>query len=124
MKRIVVYGLLREGMPLWERYLKGRARFLGRTRVKGYDMYALSYPWAVKGYGEIVVEIFDVPDEIFEVVDEIERSAGYERTRVVVPGFGEAYMWLAHYDIVPENAKRVEHGDFVKWIIEEGDVNV
>ena len=116
MVRIAVYGTLRLGMPLHYVIAEGEEnKFIGFDWLDGFEMYALRYPWAVRGNGKILVEVYDVDEETFERINAIETGAGYDVEEVETK-FGKAFMWVWNGK-VDESWYKVENGDFVKWVL-------
>ena len=112
MVRIAVYGTLRKGMPMSD--MLDRAVYLGDDWINGYDMYAVLYPWAVKGSGKIKVEVYDVDELVFREIDRVERAAGYECVDVETKyGVVKMWVWPGKPDMFWE---KVECGDYVKWV--------
>jgi gamma-glutamylcyclotransferase (GGCT)/AIG2-like uncharacterized protein YtfP len=60
MTRVLVYGTLRRNGRL-HHFMDG-AKFIKRYVVKGFDLYSYydSFPFVVKGNGEIVAELYEV----------------------------------------------------------------
>ncbi len=82
-KLLFVYGTLKRGQPL--HYLLASARFLGVGRVRGYALYDLGeYPAARPAEPQNFVrgEIYEVPEEIIPILDEVEDEYHRERARV------------------------------------------
>jgi gamma-glutamylcyclotransferase (GGCT)/AIG2-like uncharacterized protein YtfP len=82
---LAVYGTLRKngGANVMLRLLL--AEYIGRGKVYGYKMFALSCPFAVKSDNPrdaIVVEVYEVSDDKVPILDFYER--GYERVKVSV----------------------------------------
>ncbi|WP_042697566.1 gamma-glutamylcyclotransferase family protein [Thermococcus sp. PK] len=104
--RIAVYGTLRRGKPLhW--YLEG-ARFLGEDWITGYELYFDALPYAVRGSGNLKVEVYEVTDEIFEGINRMETNAGYRPVELSTK-FGRAFLWEWPHG---PRGEKVESGDF------------
>lgn len=113
MVRIAVYGTLRKGMPLHYVIAGGNGKFVGFDWIDGFEMYALRYPWAVHGNGKILVEVYDVDEEIFDTIDRIESGAGYDLEEVETK-YGKALMWVWNRK-VNKRWYKVKCGDFFEW---------
>jgi len=72
-------------------YLR-ESKFLGEDRIEGYDLYVDVLPYAVKGNGELKVEVYTVDEETFERINCIELNAGYKPVEVNTK-FGRAILW-------------------------------
>ena len=73
-KRLAVYGTLKSSYPLHS-WLKN-SKFICNDFVKG-SLYKMSYPFLLEGNDDIVVEIYDVEESIFNNIKQMEESAGY-----------------------------------------------
>jgi gamma-glutamylcyclotransferase (GGCT)/AIG2-like uncharacterized protein YtfP len=71
MVRIFVYGTLRKGEC--RHYFLEDSRFIGYARVKGYLLYNLgAYPGMVQGGGEVVGEVYEIPESFLKKLDLVE----------------------------------------------------
>ena len=71
MVRIFVYGTLRKGEC--RNYLLEDSQFIGYARAKGYLLYNIgSYPGMVEGGGEVVGEVYEIPESLLEKLDWVE----------------------------------------------------
>ncbi len=116
---LAVYGTLRRegGAHVILKLLN--AEFLGMGRVRGYRMFASRIPFAVKSEDrrdEIIVELYEVPDEKIPLLDHYEE--GYVRRMVEVEledgNTVEAWMYVWEHPL--EDVELVEGGDWVKFI--------
>jgi len=121
MHKVAVYGSLRKGM--YNHALLKKANYLGRYDTKPvYSMYAVSsYPGVKpKGNTSIVMEVYEVDDELLEEVNLLEGydpkskiNDFYNRVTVNTP-FGLAYTFL--YQPGVDKGSLVDHGDWVEFI--------
>lgn len=86
MINVFIYGSLKKGFfnhSLIEEYPKNK--FIRKGFVEGYELYLLwSYP-GIKPSSQndkLYVELYSLTDEVFEVIDRMERLAGYTPTEV------------------------------------------
>ncbi|RUM89035.1 MAG: gamma-glutamylcyclotransferase [Thermodesulfatator sp.] len=79
---LFVYGTLRQGQPL-HKLLQG-ANFLGEGRVQGFALYDLGdYPAACPQEGGLVWgELYEVPEDIISLLDEVEDEYCRETVQV------------------------------------------
>ena len=121
-KVIIVYGSLRKGGFNYRPWLESKgAMFLGKGKIKGFSLYDLgSFPAVIKGDGEVVGELYEVSEEMFDKIDWMEKSAGYKKQEITVNGI-KCALWfftkktLSFY----KKAKKVEHGDYIKSLGEK-----
>ena len=112
--RIVVYGLLRRGQSMAP-LLRGRAAFLGRASIEGFEMVDLgSYPGVVPGSGAIVGEVYEFEGR--RLLDQLDRAEGvfedpplYRRVEVEALG---APAWLYVYARDASGLRRIGSGDW------------
>ncbi|MCD6157282.1 MAG: gamma-glutamylcyclotransferase [Euryarchaeota archaeon] len=109
--KIVVYGTLRRSCELHSYYLRN-ARFLGEDWIEGFELYVDSLPRAVKGKGRIKVEVFEVDEATFKVINEMEISANYRIIKVNTK-YGEAYMWFWPWSAP---GVKIESGDYMDYL--------
>lgn len=111
--KVFAYGTLRVGQPNWERILRNRSTHLGADRIKGWDMFSLGYYPAVKvGSGYVTGSVFEVSDEVFAELDQLEGCPTFYCRSLVDTMYGEAWI----YFMTPERlnwAKPIEGGDWV-----------
>lgn len=120
MKKVAVYGTLRQGEGN-HGLLRGQ-KFLGTDRIVGtlYDIGP--FPCAVlDGKGQIVVEVYDeIDDETLSNLDCLEGYSGQESSanlynrrtvRTEKGEFVETYEWAG---VVRENFLKIEDGDWIK----------
>ena len=130
MKKIAVYGSLRQGQynNLRFQQMYGHESFnhVRTTVFKGYDLYSLGpYPAAIPGKGELVVDIFEVSDDLFERLDAMERSADYFPVELFLRNGDEhefINIWLYQpkgHSFLRENAPIVRSGDWTKYLNNE-----
>ena len=117
MTKLLVYGTLRKGLINYNHYLKG-LKPLDTIKLKEYTMYDLGgYPMVMidkKGKG-IVVEVYDVPDILLEVISRMETGAGYKLHYEAIGG--EDHVIFVYTTNIFE-APSIEGGDYVQYIEE------
>ncbi len=130
MKKIIItYGTLRQGGTNHNYYLreeldknkKPNSKFLGEGKIKGFDLYDLgSYPAIIEGEGEVVAEIYEISEEMFKGIDYMEKSAYYNPEEIIVNGI-KGTIWFFKKETLKlyKNAKKIEHGDYIKFKDEE-----
>ena len=124
---IAVYGTLRKGDRLHRGYLKSPP-LLATERVSGFEMYHYSgYPYVAEGDGDITVEVYDIPKDVYMGVYGMERSAGYE-VATINTSVGEADLFYvtaqAHereqgrlnYKGEADAPPRILSGDWFEWL--------
>lgn len=114
---LFVYGLLRPGQSLYHVLEPHVLSKVEDALVRGFGMYASSYPISVKGTPADVIKgtlLVLVNDEaLMREVDGIE--SGYDRKKVVVEtAEGEREAWMYVWPGEPWG-RPVEDGDFVSW---------
>jgi gamma-glutamylcyclotransferase (GGCT)/AIG2-like uncharacterized protein YtfP len=95
MRRIAVYGSLKEGDFNHDRWLRG-IKPIGWQRIEGFDMYDLGmFPYVVRSdYRDcITVEVYEVPDDVAADIERMERGAGYDMVTVQTK-WGDADMFV------------------------------
>ena len=111
--RLLVYGLLRKGDSLG--HMMAGAESLGEARVAGHDLYDLGdYPGAVPGDGELVCELYVLPNPTsLAALDEAEGVGRnpplYRRVPVMANG---RLAWLYVYARSVEGLPKIESGDW------------
>lgn len=107
-EKVFVYGTLLQGHS--NHHLLSGARFLGRGKVKGLGLYAVtpSYPGAVPEEGEAVLgEVYAVTAELLAALDDFEDNGElYQREkRPVLLEDGtvtEAWVYIWRWQVRPE----------------------
>lgn len=117
MKTIGVYGSLKKGCYNHERFGLDKAKYIGATTIKG-AMYliARSYPALVYGGDPDYdlkhdLEIYEVTDHMFEVLDSMETAAGYKKQLIYLGPNGlnvDAFVWVAGSEIATGNSNYIE----------------
>ena len=84
MERIAVYGSLRKGC--YNNRWLGNAKYIETFTVTGFALYDLGfYPAAVEQKGSsIVIEIWEVDDDTFKRIDNMEIGAGYIQRKLLI----------------------------------------
>lgn len=78
MKRIFVYGSLREGMYNYDKYLKGHVVSNTQAYVKGtlHQLHDVTYPALIEGTSFILGEIIEIDHDGIE--DDLDELEGYQ----------------------------------------------
>ena len=86
--RIFVYGSLRRDEYNHSRvnaWTEGKLTHVADGVIEDAELVNLgSYPAIVEGTGQVVGEVYDVPEELFKMIDGMERGAGYIKRDVLV----------------------------------------
>ncbi len=121
MMLLAVYGTLRKNGGANVMLYLLFARYIGKGRVRGYRMFALKVPFAVKSEDPndtIVVEVYDVPDDKIPILDYYE--SGYKRIKVNVElENGQTLTaWMYEWKDVDflKNCELIACGDWVEHI--------
>lgn len=117
MKRIYTYGSLRLNEYNYnffvERYGEENFKHIKTKTITGYELYSLgSYPVIIPVEEEIplVVDEFEVSDEVFKSIHNMEIGAGYYAQEVD----GNIIYYM---EKVPSwNAGKVDSGDWSKYL--------
>ncbi|AGE72215.1 hypothetical protein SacN8_11355 [Sulfolobus acidocaldarius N8] len=122
---IFVYGSLRFGFEL-NHFLKN-SRFVGLGLVEGYKMYDLgSYPGVVRGDSVVHGEVYEINDELLNVLDEVEDYRGSpddlyirEKVRVYFDDkrkyyLDNVYIYVYNQDITGRDV--IVDGDYSKYV--------
>lgn len=93
MKAILVYGSLKRGFWNHERFQLGEPTWTGP--VKGFRLIDLgAYPGAVASEdSSSICERYEVSDDLFRMMDRMERGAGYRA--IELPGGDN--IWVYQY---------------------------
>lgn len=95
---VAVYGTLRAGESNHSRL--GGAKRLGDTfRLPGFRLYGVnfSFPYATPAEGEsIVVELYEINDEILQELDWLEGYPSHYNRKVVNVGDVDAYVYFTN----------------------------
>lgn len=126
MPIIAVYGSLRKGLHL-HHMLGHIKKTIGTGRLGGYELYdtGFGFPTMVKGQGEVVVELYEIKDECFKNIHQVEHNAGYTmmNQNIII---NNQNTLINYFIMSPEEVlkyfgkeiKKVEHGDWNKHISE------
>jgi gamma-glutamylcyclotransferase (GGCT)/AIG2-like uncharacterized protein YtfP len=92
-RTIAVYGTLKRGYGLHNTFPE--MTHIGDTTVEGFTLFSNgAYPAATPKSGRVIfVEIYDVPEGVFQYIHDIERGAGYDLVPVETE-HGPAEMWV------------------------------
>ena len=127
---IATYGSLRKGMKNHE-IMKKYGRYLGTYSVEYYVMVKCGgqdYPRVVENViringkrvkpTPIVVEVYEIPDDVFYELAELERRAGYYMQLIDIPYSSyQAIMWFSYHNFLYD-VDVIESGDWVKFVRE------
>lgn len=97
--------------------MDGVAEFLGERRVPGFVMYNLGrYPAVVPGKGELVGELYRVPDpQTLHVLDHAEGVFDdpplYARVQIQLD---DGPVWLYQYERSVDGCQRIPSGDWTQ----------
>lgn len=116
MKRLAVYGTLREGGRL-KPYYMDEAEALGEEIIEGFDMFSIggSYPAITTGEGKIKVEIYELEDSVAERITRMEEGANYICIEVDTR-FGKATMYYMDKKYLSERNAHIESGDWIEYV--------
>jgi hypothetical protein len=93
---LFVYGTLRRGESA--HYLLQSARFVAEGQILGQVVQHEGYPGLIQGESRIAGELFEIPDQLFPVLDHYE-GPNYTRRLTEVARGGETVTawvyWLA-----------------------------
>lgn len=113
---IAVYGSLKRGFYNHSRFGMSSMLLVQSGIVEGFKMWRVDgvpfpfvtrNPWCEDMTGRVSVEVYEIDEQLFDVLDRMESGAGYMSCPVIV-GTISATMW-----IVPERpmgAKPIEDG--------------
>ena len=129
---VAVYGTLRKCCNANALITNFGGRFIGRGKVRGWNMYAFkivgSYPFVVEGDGEVMVEVYEVSKFVMRMLDNYEGGL-YDRQVVEVEldtgAIIRAWMYVLarrYYEVVPywvkeDIVEEVRCGDWCKHIV-------
>jgi len=119
---VAVYGSLRSGMH--NQYVLGQSKSLGTFNSEPiYTMYDVggSYPAIIeKGCSSILMEIYEVNEEVKEKLDRLEGYSdsknlvdNYYNKVVIETPYGQAYLYVFNSSV--KNFDIVEIGDWVEY---------
>lgn len=124
---LAVYGTLRkrERLDSWL-----NLEPLSTERLPGFEMYNLgSYPYVIRGEGEIVIEVYDAKTHTLNNIGDMEQGAGY-KTMAVETSQGTALIFymdtfddanLQDYRQNPDGKyPQIIDGDWVKYRVNTG----
>lgn len=111
MPILFVYGSLKRGCYNNPILIKGGAKFLGEIELRGYELCTTHclYPYMVKSDngGKVRGELWDVPEETYQLIRQMELGAGYKEVSM-----GSIIFYLYPREKLPANAKKIESGDW------------
>ncbi|TGN41187.1 gamma-glutamylcyclotransferase family protein [Marinobacter confluentis] len=104
-QRVAVYGTLKQGQS--NHHILADSPLVGRCQLKQITLYDIGpYPGAkLRSSGGIDIEVYDVTDEIFAALDELEgyiphapKTGHYDRCRLETP-FGLVWVYVYNLDV-------------------------
>jgi len=120
MNKILVYGSLREGLINYTNYLASY-KPIETFELKGFKMYNLGgYPMVMRDTrkdNKIIVESYEIEERDYEIIQFIEKGAGYREAQVDIKGVKYS---LFCYDWIPKSAKEIIKGDYKEYLKENG----
>ncbi|QER41617.1 gamma-glutamylcyclotransferase [Thermodesulfobacterium sp. TA1] len=114
MPKVFVYGTLRKGES--RSFLLTDCKFLGYAKAKGFLLYNVSsFPGMVPGEGEVIGEVYEIPESLLEKLDKVEDVPNLFRRElievVLEDGIGIlAYVYL--YNKKVDNKLLIPSGDW------------
>lgn len=117
VKLLAVYGTLKRGYGNHQALISDW-KFIGTTRVKGFDMYQMGFPMIFHGEREITIEVFEIPDKpgALRRVDALEgytegseHNTFYLREEIDTE-FGRAYIYVGAREGRSVNLPLIEDG--------------
>jgi gamma-glutamylcyclotransferase (GGCT)/AIG2-like uncharacterized protein YtfP len=114
-KKVMIwaYGSLREGM--YNHKNMKLSKPITTSILGGFDLYSLgSYPACVKGKSKVVVELFEVDEQTFSRIDNMERGAGYYSELATDQMFNQGIIYLLPK--TPRDCQLVKDGDWVAFV--------
>lgn len=96
-KPLFVYGTLRDAHPNSAHFdLSGKCEVTRDVVLTGYDIFDLgSFPGVKPGSGSVVGDLFMVPEEQFDILDQYEGVPSlYTRETVSVAGYDDVQLYV------------------------------
>jgi gamma-glutamylcyclotransferase (GGCT)/AIG2-like uncharacterized protein YtfP len=116
MHKVFTYGTLRKGCS--RNYVLKDSSFLGEaTTAAKYSLYSLgSFPaLTVDGKTSVLGELYEVSDEVLDLLDRIEGHPNfYTRSMVEISNGEEVYAYFLDGEF--DNCSFIESGDWVSYI--------
>jgi gamma-glutamylcyclotransferase (GGCT)/AIG2-like uncharacterized protein YtfP len=115
MNLIFTYGTLRHGEGNWHRLLNKAP--ISTEVLKGFDMYTHgAFPYAVRGSGTIVAELYEVDDKTFARLDHLEGyPVHYDRMLVKTEDGREAWIYFSQRESV-KDLHPIKSGDWMEFL--------
>lgn len=121
MKKVCVYGSLREGEYNFDRfkqYYGDNIKSIGSYIIEGFDLYNLgSYPGvklSINNKQPLTVDILECSEECFNGINRMELGAGYHAHNITIDD-NDCVIYI--YDGYA--VRHVEHGDWSKYLKEK-----
>jgi gamma-glutamylcyclotransferase (GGCT)/AIG2-like uncharacterized protein YtfP len=133
--KIAAYGTLRGGLHsarfLTDRYGQDSVKVLGDYELPGFNLFTrpvyltgaparssalpgtIDCPFVVPGAGTVKVTLLEISDNGAAAAIDRGEAWAYDKVPVVVPGFGEAFVYRAKNYAHPQY-KVVPGGDYLK----------
>lgn len=113
--KVAVYGSLRKG--LGNHYLLKDSEYLGDCPTdRMFTMKSLGgFPAIIAGEDSVTIEVYDVDQETFGKLDQLEGYPSFYNRQLIDTKFGKAWIYFLaeddgyHKDIV-------SHGDWKKYV--------
>ena len=110
MKNVFVYGSLKKGFFNHSLISENpRNRLIRKGFIEGYKLYLLwSYPGikASDNAEKLYVELYSLTDEVFEMIDKMEQSAGYTPIEVEDDGGKKGILYVYNGNVNEDNLIR------------------
>ena len=97
--KIFTYGTLKRGGGLNAYWMK-KAKFITEDTVKG-ELYSLgAYPALFRGDKDVPGEVFSVPLDDYDIMREMEESAGFEASNAITKSGESVKIFLYRFSDV------------------------
>lgn len=113
MKLVAVYGTLKRGKYYHSQF--AHAKFIQEDILENAQLYVnqkqythIGWPILTIGKNNVEVELYEVPDNLFESQKHGEERSGYETKLVKLQSGQEAYMWFYQLSQVTDEWQKVD----------------
>jgi gamma-glutamylcyclotransferase (GGCT)/AIG2-like uncharacterized protein YtfP len=116
--KLFVYGTLRKGER--KKHFLKNCLFIGYAKAKGYLLYNLGvFPAMVEGDGEVVGEVYEIPESLLKELDWFERVPYSYRRELIEVMFEDGqtmyvYAYIYNENIEEKGGKLIPSGDWKK----------